>query len=94
MTVDIAGTTYTGPAVRVASNDTFGFATSYGFNNHGGAATALGTSYTEGDKAVKALMSSADGHGLRCDLVGRLSGGGGICVDDVGKVYDVLLVRK
>ncbi|MCA8326100.1 hypothetical protein [Burkholderia cepacia] len=94
MTVTIDGTTFTGPAVRVASNDTFGLASAYGFNNRGGSATALATSFSEGDKRAKALLSSADGHGLRCDLVGRDGTGGGICVDDAQKVYDVVLVRK
>jgi hypothetical protein len=94
MTVAINGTTYTGPAARVGSNDTFGFASAYGFNNHGGTAAAFENSYSSGDKFVKALLSSSDGHGLRCDLRGQGSSGGGICVDDSGKVYDVVLVRK
>jgi hypothetical protein len=94
MTVAINDTTYTGPAVRVGSNDTFGFASAYSFNSHGGAATAFGNSYSVGDRFIKALLSSSDGHGLRCDLRGRGSSGGGICVDDGGKVYDVILVRK
>lgn len=94
MTVDLGGTVYQGPAVRVASNDTFGFASTYGFNNHAGSATSFGSFFAEGDKTVKALMSSPDGRGLRCDIVGRSHGGGGICVDDGGKVYDVVLVRK
>jgi hypothetical protein len=94
MTVAINGTTYTGPAVRVGSNDTFGFSSAYGFNNHGGTTTALGNSYSIGDKFVKALLSSSGGQGLRCDLRGGGSSGGGICVDDSGKVYDVILVRK
>jgi hypothetical protein len=94
MMVSINGTTYSGPAVRVGSNDTFGFASAYGFNNHGGTATAFGSSYSVGDKFVKALLSSSSGQGLRCDLSGRGSSGGGICVDDSGKVYDVILARK
>jgi hypothetical protein len=93
MTVTIDGTTYSGPAARVASNDTFGFASAYGWNSHGGTSTALGTSYTAGDVTVKALLSSPDGRGLRCDLVGRYPTGGGICVDDDKHVYDVILVR-
>ncbi len=79
---------------RVGSNDTFGFASAYGFNSHGGTATAFGNSYSIGDKFVKALLSSSDGHGLRCDLRGQGASSGGICVDDGGKVYDVILVRK
>lgn len=94
MTVAIDSTTYTGPAVRVGSNDTFGFASAYGFNNHGGTATAFANSYSIGDKFVKALLSSSNGRGLRCDLRGQGGIGGGICVDDGGRVYDVILARK
>ncbi|NIF51433.1 hypothetical protein [Burkholderia sp. Ax-1724] len=94
MSVTIDSATYSGPAARVGSNDTFGFASAYGFNNHGGSASSFASSYSSGDKFVKALLSSADGHGLRCDLRGQGHSGGGICVDDAGKVYDVVLVQK
>jgi hypothetical protein len=94
MTVAINGMTYTGPAARVGSNDTFGLASAYGFNNHGGIAAAFENSYSSSDKFVKALLSSSDGHGLRRKLRGQGPSGGGIRVDDSGKIYDVILVRK
>lgn len=94
MTVNIDGVTYQGPAVRVASNDTFGFASAYGANSHGSTANAFGTSFASGDQTVKAIMSSSDGHGLRCDIVGRNRSAGGICMDDASKIYDVVLVRE
>ena len=93
-TITIGSTTYTGPAVRVASNDTFGFASVYGSNSRGTSASAYGTSYSAGDKYVKAILSSPDGRGLRCDFVGRGRTGGGICVDDNKTVYDVVIVMK
>lgn len=94
MTVNIDDVVYTGPAVRVGSNDTFGFASAYGSNSRGVSTTAFANSYSVGDRFVKALLSSPDGHGLRCDLRGSGRSGGGICVDDGGKIYDVLLVRE
>lgn len=40
--------------------------------------------------AVKALLQSPDGRGLRCDLRGMTGGsGGGTCTDDKGAIYDV-----
>jgi hypothetical protein len=94
ITVTIDGVTYTGPAVRVASNDTFGFANMAASNNRGLVTTGTGTFFAEGDKYVKAILSAPNGHGLRCDLVGRSHGGGGICVGDDQRVYDAVLVAK
>lgn len=94
MTVNIDDVVYTGPAVRVGSNDTLGFVSTYGFNNRGVSTSASADSYSIGDKFVTALLSSQNGHGLRCDLRGNGRTGGGICVDEGGKVYDVLLVRE
>ena len=93
-TVTIEGVTFTGPAVRTASNDSFGFANTYGSNSRGTFARSTSTMFIEGDKYVKAMLSSSDGKGLRCDLVGRAHGGGGICVDDTGRVYDVVFVAR
>jgi hypothetical protein len=38
---------------------------------------------------AKALLSSPDGAGLRCDLQSGWGRGGGVCTDDRGKMYDV-----
>ena len=44
---------------------------------------------------AKALLTSADGHGLRCDFKGVTgNSGSGTCQDDQGLVYDVQLRRK
>lgn len=94
MEVTIDGTTYTGPAARVGSNETLGLISTYGTNSHGGTATSFGTAYASGDVMVKALLSSASGRGLRCDLRGQSRTAGGVCVDDAQKVYDVILVRN
>ena len=93
-TITIENITYTGPAVRVASNDTFGFSSAYGSNNRGTSSSAYGTTYTAGDRFVKAILSSPAGKGLRCDFVGRGRTGGGICVDDERKVFDVIIVGQ
>ncbi len=73
MTVSINGTTYTGPPARVGSNNTFGFASAYGFNHHRGTTAAFENSYSSGDKFVKALLSSSDCLGSRRPHRTRLS---------------------
>jgi hypothetical protein len=88
MTIEIDGHTYSGPMFRTASNDTFGF-----FQAYGGTRSVFGMSQSfGGNVAVKAILSSSDDHGLRCDMTGDGRGhGGGICLDDQGRVFDVLV---
>lgn len=93
LTVTVDGDKCTGPTARVASNQTFGFANTYATNGKR-SANAFTTMATSGDVALKAILSCGSGKGLRCDLTGQGSSGGGICVDDSGKVYDALAVRK
>lgn len=93
MTVKLDGDeTCTGPVARVASNETFGFANTYA-TVRGKPVNAFTTMATTGDVSLKAIMSCTSGKGLRCDLTGR-GGGGGICVDDTGKIYDALAIAK
>jgi hypothetical protein len=88
MSVDIDGRLYSGPMFRTASSDVFGF-----FQAYSGTKSAFGTSQTFGGSvAVKAILSSPGNHGLRCDMMGDGRGhGGGICVDDQGRVFDILV---
>ena len=91
ITITVEGRTYTGSVMRTASNDSFGFFQAYGAGSGGisGSDAVIG-----GTVYVKALLSSPDNHGLRCDLTGDNRGHlGGICVDDEKRVYDVLASR-
>ena len=94
VTITIDQTTYSGSVVVVGSNETFGFATAFGSNSRGTTANSYGASFADGDQLAKAILSSSDGKGLRCDLTGRSSGGGGICVDDQKRIYDVIFVPQ
>jgi hypothetical protein len=94
MTMAMDGVTCTGPVARVASNQTFGFSNAFGSTNRGATASSFGTTVTSGDAFVKAIMSCSDGRGLRCDMSGRGASGGGICVDDSGRVFDAIAARK
>lgn len=88
ISVEIDGRSYSGPKFRTASSDSFGF-----FQAYGGTKSVFGVSQTFGGTvAVKAILSSPDNRGLRCDLTGDGRGhAGGICVDDRGRVFDVLV---
>lgn len=90
MTIDIDGQTYTGPVVRTSSGDSFGFMQQYGKRGM----TSTGTMATVGSTAtVKAILSSPAGRGLRCEFTSEGSGGGGVCVDDQGRVLDAIVGR-
>jgi len=89
--VIIDGVSYEGPAMRTSSNDTFGFFQTYGSRGQ----SSFGTTESVGGSiTVKAILSSPDSRGLRCDLVGDGMGHlGGICLDDRSNIYDVLASR-
>ena len=90
MTIDIDGQTFTGPVVRTGSNDSFGFIQQYGKRGM----MSTGTMASVGSTAtVKAILSSPAGRGLRCEFTSDGSGGGGICVDDQGRVLDAIVGR-
>ena len=90
MTIDIDGQTYTGPVVRTSSSDSFGFMQQYGKRGM----MSTGTMASVGSTAnVKAILSSPGGRGLRCEFTSDGSGGGGICVDDQGRVLDAIVSR-
>lgn len=93
MTVAMEGGECAGPVVRVASNQTFGFANTFGVNGRGASASALTAGMTDGDSFAKAMLTCPGGKGLRCDVSGRSGKGGGICVDDAGRIYDVVMRR-
>lgn len=90
MTIDIDGQVYTGPVIRTGSSDSFGFIQQYGKKT--GASTGSMVS-VGGTATVKALLSSPAGRGLRCEFTSDGSGGGGICVDDQGRVLDAIVGR-
>lgn len=94
MSVDFGERNCSGPAARASSNETFEVASVYGTTNRGNNVSGTATSFKAGDTTVKALLSCSDGKGLRCELTGRNLSGTGICVDDSGKVFDVVVTRK
>lgn len=90
MTIDLDGQTFTGPLVRTGSSDSFGFIQQYGKRGM----MSTGTMASVGGTAtVKAILSSPAGRGLRCEFTSDGSGGGGVCVDDQGRVLDAIVGR-
>ena len=93
ISVTIEGKTYNGTWVESAPASTTGWVSGgagYGYRGWGWGMGG-GTIHmdTPGGGAAKALLSASDGSGLRCDLRGTRSGGGGECRDDKGKEFDV-----
>ncbi|MFL5519504.1 MAG: hypothetical protein ACJ8B6_01110 [Gemmatimonadales bacterium] len=90
--VTIEGRTYNGTWVESAPAYTTGWAggAGYGYRRWGGYG-AVGTISMDNPNGglAKALLTSSDGAGLRCDFQGTRSSGGGVCRDDMGKEYDV-----
>lgn len=90
MTIAIDGEQFTGPVVRTGSSDSFGFIQQYGTKTGITTGAIVGAG---GTATVKALLSSPGGHGLRCEFTSDGSGGGGVCVDDRGRVLDAIVGR-
>ena len=90
MTVLIDGESFTGPIVRTGSNDSVGFIQQYGSNT--GSTTGM-VAVAGGTASVKAMLSSLNGRGLRCEFSSDGSGGGGVCIDDNGRVLDAIVGR-
>jgi len=97
VTVSIEDRVYAGTWVQSAPERTTGYvAGGWGWRHGGlGIGSTVSVENPDGPEA-KALLQSADGGGLRCDLRGMGPGraGSGTCQDDRGVVYDVQIRIK
>ena len=92
ITVAIEGKTYNGTWVESAPATTTGWVhggAGYGYRGWRGWGGGTIHMDTPGGGVAKALLTAPDGSGLRCDLRGTRTGGGGECRDDKGREYDV-----
>ena len=91
ISITIEGRTYTGTWVEVVPDRTTGYVSgAYGYRRYGWGMGGTVTMDNPSGGEAKALLRSADGAGLRCDLRGGGSrAGGGVCRDDRGLEYDV-----
>ena len=85
--ITIEGKAYNGTWVQSSPDRTTAYV-SGGFGRRGWAGTFITVDNPQGGEA-KALLTSADGAGLRCDLRSGDGRGGGVCRDDRGREYDV-----
>ncbi len=92
ISITIEGRAYSGTWVEVVSDRSHGYVTGGVGYGHRGWAMGGGSFSLDNPSGgeAKALLRSADGAGLRCDLRGGQGrGGGGVCWDDGGRAYDV-----
>ena len=90
--IAIEGREFTGTWVEVVSDRSYGYVTGGVGTGYRGWAMGGGSFSLDNPSGgeAKALLRSADGAGLRCDLRGGQGrGGGGVCWDDGGRAYDV-----
>lgn len=88
--ITIDGEQYTGPVVRTSSIDSAGLLQQYGKRSGAsfGSTTSVG-----GTATLKGILSSPNGRGLRCEFTSDGSGGGGVCSDDQGRVFDAIVSK-
>ena len=92
--IKIGDQAYTGTWASARMNDSFTLLNTYGRNSRGTSATGtgFGQSYSSGS-AGRALLRSSSGAGLRCEFQTGGSAGYGVCQNDQGKLYDMLISK-
>lgn len=66
------------------------YASAYGSGSSFSTGTGV-SSTTAGTKILKGIFTSTDGRGLRCESTATGHGGAGVCIDDKGSVYDIVV---
>ena len=93
-TIDVDGVICSGPVVRVSSSEVTAIGSTLGsVSGRNFSSTSIGVGGS-GDTTIKVLLSCNDGSGIRCELSGQNRRGGGVCVDDKGRNFDVLANPK
>ena len=97
ISITIEGRTYNGTWTETQPSSTTGYVMGgigWGRRGFGGLGSFITMDNPAGGEA-KALLSAADGSGLRCDFKSSSERrvGGGVCKDDRGREYDVQIRR-
>jgi len=93
ISITIEDKTYNGTWVATVSDRSYGYVWGGGYAGrgyYGGLGGSITMDNPQGGES-KALLTAADGSGLRCDFRGSWGQGGGVCRDDRGREYDVQL---
>jgi hypothetical protein len=92
ISITIEEKTYSGTWVETQPGQSTAYVTGgigWGFRRGmGGLGTVITMDNPQGSES-KALLTAADGSGLRCDFKSGQGRGGGVCRDDKGREYDV-----
>ena len=90
ISIAIEGRAYSGTWVETQPAMTTGYVSGgFGFRVGGvGMGSFITMDNPQGSES-KALLTSPDGSGLRCDFKAGQGRGGGMCRDDKGRLYDV-----
>ena len=91
ISITIEDKNYSGTWIETQPTTTTGFVTGFGFRR-GGMGSFITMDNPQGGES-KALLTAADGSGLRCDFKSGQGRGGGVCHDDKGRAYDVQVRR-
>ncbi len=92
--IDIEGVICSGPVARVSSSEVTGISSTIGAVGGHSYSSSTFSAAGSGNTTAKILLSCTNGAGLRCDVSGQNRRGGGICIDDKGKSYDILASPK
>ncbi len=95
MSITIEGKTYNGTWVETQPAQTTAYVMGgfgWGRRGWGGLGSYITIDNPQGSEA-KALLTTSDGSGLRCDFKSGQGKGGGVCKDDGGREYDVQIRR-
>ena len=97
ISITIDGKTYTGTWTETQPSSATGYVMGgigWGRRGWGGLGSFITMDNPQGSEA-KALLTSSDGSGLRCDFKSGSERrvGGGVCRDDRGREYDVQIRR-
>ena len=95
ISITIEDKTYSGTWVATVPERSTGWVWGGGYawggrGHYGGLGGTVSMDNPQGGES-KALLTAADGSGLRCDFRGSWGQGGGVCRDDRGREYDVQL---
>ena len=91
VSITIENKTYTGTWVQVSSDYGTAYVSGGWGWRRGWAGAGIDTYDNPNGGESKALLTAADGSGLRCELRSGYGYGGGMCRDDKGREYDVQL---
>lgn len=96
VTINLNGKVYSGTYVhdggKVATFQSYSNATAYsGTKSASAFGSSFGTAYVPGSGNGRVLATSADGDAIRCEFQYSSGSGIGVCRDNSGKDYDLLI---